>query len=131
MAMIGKGIDLSNGGSGPGTYNALANIVDTQQPSKTFAKVDATEYASDFEVMIPGWLNLGEVPFKLNYAKNNIGVLNALLGVQGQYWKITLPDGGFYVFQGWLSKLGGNGPIKGVVTNDAIIVVTNIWAFTS
>jgi len=128
-AIIGKGTILSNSADGT-TYAVVARVTDIKIPKEKLDKIEVTEYADTIKQHLPGWLDAGEVPVKLNYDKTSRAALKALVGIT-KYWKITYPDTSTDVFQAWMSELGGDVPIKDRITSECVLVLVTDSTFTA
>lgn len=115
--IIGKGTTLGAGATS--TTTPIANIMDVSFPDEKYGKVEITEYSDSIEQFIAGWKNAGEIELTIGFNHTSYTALRAFLGTNATYWKITLPlqsgqssTGDTITFQGCLSELGGQIPLK-------------------
>lgn len=127
MSQVGNKTTVNYCAVGPsGSYTKLAHAVDATIPEISMGKIEATEYDSpeDHLAYVPGeWIDSGDVELELNYEAANAETVYNQFGID-QYWKILLKDGSYWRFPGFLSKLGGAIPSKGIVTQKATIAAT-------
>ena len=133
LAAIGFGFALSHSTTSGGTYTAIGAITDLKPNKITVAKVEIARNDSPdlFGEVIPGWKNGGEYDATLVYDKTSYAAINALVGTP-LYWKFIRPDGvSSSAFQGFISELGDEVPLKQAMQVMLKITVNGGQTFTA
>jgi hypothetical protein len=131
MASIGKGTTLGYSAIPATSYTSVGEVTNVSIPEITMAKVDVTHYGSSAKAYAPsGWADYGDVEVEITYAKAQCATLESLIGTE-KTWKVTLSDSSYWVFTGFIGKLGGATPIDNVVTTTLTITITGLPDFTA
>lgn len=133
-AIIGKGTTLGYEAyppPGSPAFTAIAEVYDVGFPEVNVTDVEATNYTSPngHKEWIPGWLDGGDLPVKINFFKTVQATIETLVGVK-KTWLITMPDGSTWQFPGYIKKRGGAIPNNDRVTMDVMIKVAGPATFT-
>src|SRR3954464_15395603 len=110
---IGAGTSLSYSTNNGTSYTPLASIIGFTPPKLAVAKVPVDAFDSPtfnglpVEKSIPGWVSPGTYGVKLHYLKTQYGVLQGLVGVDGDTatatkFKVIKSDGSGFTFVGYI-----------------------------
>lgn len=104
--MIGKGTTLGYATTLAGTYTDVAELLSVGKPKITTDKVEFTHSTSDDDTkeFKPGWKEGENTTFTVNYTEAGCTALIAIESLQ-RFWKITLPGGSTFAWQGTLLGL--------------------------
>jgi hypothetical protein len=125
---VGKGVTLGYATTLAGTYTLVAEIISCGKPKVATDRVEFTHSTSDndFKEFKPGWKEGENTTFTCNYTEAGTTALIALEGLQ-RFWKITMPGGSTFAWQGTLLGLDIPVDIKDrVVTSVELSCDSNI-----
>jgi hypothetical protein len=129
---IGEGTTLGYSAVPATTYTTVGDVFDVSFPDLTVADVKDTNYdtASHMHSYIAGWIEGGVVTFQVSYSKAEHATLEAFVRVK-KTWKITLPDGGNYIWVGYINKMGGAIPNEDRMTVSFSIKICTLPTFAT
>src|SRR4051812_27390956 len=114
--MIGYGVTIGSSLTN-GSFVAIGQITDVKGPENDATSVDISHSTSPstFHEFIAGMGDAGELDVTVLYNKTDT---NTVYGYHRQmrYWQIVCPDGGNFVCQGFLKKMGTTVPIDDKIT---------------
>lgn len=125
---VGKGVTLGFATTLAGTYTNVSEVISCGKPKVTTDRVEFTHSTSDndFKEFKPGWKEGENTNFSVNYTEAGTTALIALEGLQ-RFWKITMPGGSTFAWQGTLLGLDIPVDIKDrVVTSVELTCDSNI-----
>jgi hypothetical protein len=130
-AIIGDSTALLYSAVPATTYTELAGISDLNVPDSVVAAVKNTNYKTTNKVndYLPGWKEGGSMEVTMDYIPTNLTTLKGMEGVR-KSWKILLNDGGNFLFEGFVEKVGVKAPAEGKVTVGFSIKVCTDWAYS-
>lgn len=98
---------------------AIAELRDLTPPALTRKPIETTMHNSDDDSYVVGIRRKGEMQFQLGFLNtetthnSTTGLLKAwLVGSKDEY-TITFPDGGIWLFSGFVSQIGLKQPVDG------------------
>jgi hypothetical protein len=101
----------------PSSYTEVTEVIDVNFPEVSVADVKTTHYKTTNGIhdYTPGWKDGATLEVEKYYVAADESTLRGLLGVK-KTWKVVLPDGGNYIFGGFMNKIGGAIPNEDRVT---------------
>lgn len=119
----------------PGTYGAVAGVVNIQGPGLSADVLDATQMDSTggFREKIPGLKDGGDVSLEIHYVPDNAAHSDAADGLVALYaakttksWQIVWPDSSPTTFQfdAFISAFQPGAPVDGKLTASVTLSVT-------
>ncbi|MDG3040438.1 phage tail tube protein [Roseicyclus marinus] len=108
LADIGYNSAFGIEGGSPAAFTDVAEITAVTAPGLTRAAVEATHLKSPDRTkeFIPGLFERGEATFTLTFEKDVYDtILTAATAVDGGRYRITLPDGSTFTFNGFFTGL--------------------------
>lgn len=127
----GKGTKVSHAAGTTTTYTEFAQIVDPNGPNQGVDDIEITnnDSAANTKEYIPGWIEPGEVTFKLKYKKAEANTVRGLVGVAGNF-KITYGDASTEVFPGYIKAYGVESPTAGAIECSCTVKVAGAGTYT-
>lgn len=121
-AFLGNGVLLGYGASSGGSFTSFAEIRDFTPPKLEVADVKNTNHdtAGVTHSYQPGWIEPGSLELKLVYAGAQHNTLTGFLRTI-QWYKITYPNGGTEIFQGYIKAIGRTCPIEDIMETEVTI----------
>lgn len=110
----------------PDTYTPIARIKSIKPPKITAKDIDSTtlESPDEFDELLPGLANGGELEATLEYEKAKTDTLYALFRIPSTY-RIHYSDGSGWTYPGYINEIGDEEIVNGeIVTQTIKIKVT-------
>lgn len=134
QAMIGYGSRLYLGSNAliTATFTELGEVTNISGPNYSTDSVDVTHMQSPdgFREFVCGLTDPGEVSFDFNYVPGNPTdeILDELYDIdpvsRKRSWKITFPNGGQFIFQGFMTSWERTSPTEDKMTSSITVKVT-------
>ena len=117
--------------AGTGAFTDVAELRDITPPALTRNQIETTNQNDDDDSYVVGIRRRGDLTFNLGFLPSGAahgissGLMKSWEDGQLDGWRVTFPDGGVWIFSGYITNIAPTAPVDDGLTADVSIRPTN------